>query len=270
MYPLQSALRSNKFTKTTVPASDTDGEFSEFPRSGDGRPKLPIMSYLDVSEHSDNVKIMDETFLQEAATFESLEEKRPIRMVTWNIEEKKEEDQDQEETLSMLGKRKLKAWNKKLHVEKRKEEAQSWKLWFWSQGCPCLDWSPTYLFQGIDDQSSMAPSTYQSSVATSTIVTFDEDYGDDDDNSTLQSFKEGSILDESTLVTGNLSDVSSNSSDDFCFDESLHTEMEKELDYIQAKNIQSRPPNIVKDWSREGLSKNTIEDMDVYMEAMRS
>jgi hypothetical protein len=266
MYPLQSALRSNKYA--------TDEESSAFPISGDGRSNIPIITKLDSSEHSDSVKTEEAWPTLATETFESLEEKRPTRMVTWNIEEKKEVDPDQEETLSMLGRRKKKFWQKKELAEKREEEAQSWKLWFWSQGCPCLDWSPMYLFQCIDDQSTVATND-QSSTATSTFVTDDEDE-DEDDSSTIQSMDESTFvsvqsMDESTFVNDdNLSNVSSNLSDENLSDESL----EEELDYMQEEQATQLKPNfeanIVKDWSREGLSKNIIEDMDVYMEAMRS
>ena len=160
----------------------------------------------------------------------------------------------------MLGRRKLKTERKQVRAEKRREEAKSWKLWFWTNGCPCLSWSPIYLFQGNDDdQTSVASSKCDQS---STFVTLDED-GDDD--SSIPSFSiVGSTLDESTVeLDGNVSNVSSSSSDG-----SSDLEMEEE---------EAPPPpkpnlevNIVKDWSREGLSKNTIHDMDVYIDAMRS
>lgn len=270
MQQLDSALRG-KSPKATVSSTD------EFPISGDGQ-KIPItLSQLDISDHSDSIKT-EEVYPQEALSFESIvsmdedllgesdhtsgAEKRPIRMVTWNVDEKKaeEEIEQSEETLSMLGRRKLKTERKQVRAEKRREEAKSWKLWFWTNGCPCLSWSPIYLFQGNDDdQTSVASSKCDQS---SIFVTLDED-GDDD--SSIPSFSiVGSTLDESTVeLDGNVSNVSSSSSDG-----SSDLEMEEE---------EAPPPpkpnlevNIVKDWSREGLSKNTIHDMDVYIDAMRS
>ena len=204
---------------------------------------------------------------QEALSYESVEEVRPVRLVTWNVEEKPSAS-DEEETLSMLGKRKLKEKNKKVLAEKMKEEKDSWKLWWWAQGCPCWGWSPMYVFNGNDDNTSKGD---QSSVATSTFVTRDEDDEEGDDNSSIPSCSRvGSTLDESIVVVDeHVSDVSSNSRDGI---------LDLEINEEAADVVQTTPPplaksveaNIVKDWSREGLSKNTIIDMDVYMNAMRS
>lgn len=139
-----------------------------------------------------------------------------------------------------------------------------------------------YLFRS-DEESTVATSkcdesasgTIQSSVATSTFVTLD---GDVDDDSTIPSFSRvGSTLDESIIEDDTIiSDVSSNSSDG-----TMDSEMEEELE----KQAKPQPPtpkleqpklappievNIVKDWSREGLSTHTIGDMDLFMDAMRS
>ena len=292
MKPLESALR-RKSTRVTAfeedfqlaessdyrsktPAADEDG--LKLPLAGDGRPKFPITSQLDDSGNSHSTATP-----QMALSFESLEEeKRPIRTVTWNVEEVKKEEEDQEETLSMLGRRKYKVWRKQVNVEMKAKEQRSWKVWFWSHGCPCGDWSPMYLFRS-DEESTLATSkcdesasgTIQSSVATSTFVTLD---GDVDDDSTIPSFSRvGSTLDESIIEDDTIiSDVSSNSSDG-----TMDSEMEEELE----KQAKPQPPtpkieqpklappievNIVKDWSREGLSTHTIGDMDLFMDAMRS
>eukprot|EP00984_Skeletonema_dohrnii_P034044 scaffold32851_cov214-Skeletonema_dohrnii-CCMP3373.AAC.2 len=293
--PLESALRK-KSTRVTAfeeyfevaESSDYRSKSSsvgfKLPLAGDGRPKFPITSQLDDSGNSRSTATKEKVHLpQMALSFESLEEeKRPIRTVTWNVEEVKKEEEDQEETLSMLGRRKYKAWRKQVNVEMKAKEQRSWKVWFWSHGCPCGDWSPMYLFRS-DEESTVATSkcdesatgTIQSSVATSTFVTLDEDV---DDDSTIPSFSRvGSTLDESIIEDDTIiSDVSSNSSDG-----TMDSEIEEELE-IQAKpqppTPKLEPPklappievNIVKDWSREGLSTHTIGDMDLFMDAMRS
>lgn len=224
-------------------------------------------SQIDLSDHSDSVKTetgLPQQEKQQASTF-PVEEVLPVRLVTWNVEEKTSEE---EETLSRLGRRKLKAMKKKAFAEKKKEEDNSWKLWFWSQGCPCWFWSPMYIFKDIEDtdQSTMATSKCdQSSMATSTFYTRDED----DDSSIPSCSRIGSTLDHTNSIDDeHISDVSSNSSDG-----SLNSEMnDKPTDVeqtAQPSQTEQAEVYIVKDWSREGLSKNTIMDMDVYMAAMR-
>lgn len=289
MQPLESSLRVRRESSQT--SADIDQEALGLPIGGDGRPKIPITRQLDDSGRTKDTAATEESdFPPMAYTFESAEEKRPLRAVTWNIEKvKTEEEEEPEETLSMLGRRKLKAWKKQELAKKKEQERKSWKTWFWSQGCPCMDWSPMHLFRYDEDRSTVAAldqstvatkSFDQSSVAASSFVTLD-DFVDDD--STIPSFSRvGSTLDESTIEDDdNISDVSSNSTD-----VSLDWEIEDGLEML----AQQQPPEpleisqpfkpklsattkeaaIVKDWSREGLSLNTIDDMDLYMEAMRS
>lgn len=287
MQPLESSLRRGSSHTST----DIDQEALGLPRGGDGRPKIPITRHLDDSGRTKSTTATEDKLPQIAYTFESVEEKRPIRNVTWNIV-KKEEEEEQEETLSMLGRRKLKAWKEQELAKKKEEERKSWKTWFWSQGCPCMEWSPMHLFRCDEDRSTVAAydqstvatkSFDQSSVATrSTFVTLDD--GDGDDTSTIPSFSRvGHSLDESTIEDDdNISDVSSNSTD-----ATLDWEIEDGLEMLAQqqqppKLSEISPPfkpklsattveaDIVKDWSREGLSLNTIDDMDLYMEAMRS
>lgn len=257
--------------------SATDEQVFSLPVSEDGSTDIPE---LEASSRSNSTGT-DVAFPETSATAESKEEKLPTRTVTWNTEIevlKKKNDDDEEETLSMLGKRKLKAWHRQMRIEKRNEEKRSWKLWFWSQGCPCLDWSPLYIFLGNDDQSSMAAaSTDQSSMATSTTVD-EEDVGDDD-SSVPSCSRVGSMLDGSivSIEDENISDVSSNSSDGSVDDETDdEDEDDDEYKEVEALKVQAPVPkpkedtDIQKDWSREGLSTNVISDMDVFMEAMRS
>ena len=220
---------------------------------------------IDLSDHSDSIKTETRLPQQEthqASTKEELpfptEEVLPVRLVTWNVEEKTSEE---EETLSRLGRRKVKALKKKALAEKKKEEDNSWKLWFWSLGCPCWNWSPMYIFKDIEDQSTMATSKCdQSSMATSTFYTLNED----DDSSIPSCSRIGSTLDHTNSIDDeHISDVSSNSSDG-----SLNSEMNEKATDVE-QTAEPSEVYIVKDWSREGLSKNTIMDMDVYMAAMR-
>lgn len=249
MQPLDSSLRSSLRNTTVVTTTQ-----------------------IDLSDHSDSIKTetrlpqqethQDSTFPKEEVPFPS-EEVLPVRLVTWNVEEKTSEE---EETLSRLGRRKLKAMKKKALAEKKEEEDNSWKLWFWSLGCPCWNWSPMYIFKDIEDQSTMATSKCdQSSMATSTFYTLNED----DDSSIPSCSRIGSTLDHTNSIDDeHISDVSSNSSDG-----SLNSEMnDKPTDVeqtAQPSQTEQAEVYIVKDWSREGLSKNTIMDMDVYMAAMR-
>ena len=291
MQPLESALRRGS-SQTLI---DNDQQAFQLPLGGDGRPKIPITSHLDNSGRSKSTAATEvEELPQMSLTFESMEEKRPIRSVKWNIEQvKKEEEEEPEETLSMLGKRKLKEWRRQERAKKKEQERKSWRTWFWSQGCPCMDWSPMCMFRNDEDQSTVAAydqstvatkSFDQSSVATSTYVTLDEDV---DDNSTIPSFSRvGSTLDESTIEdNGNISDVSSNSTD-ATLDWDIGEEVEVQAPPLLPKPLQISPrlpllgklnlspttpdANIVKDWSREGLSTHTIDDMDLFLEAMRS
>jgi hypothetical protein len=261
--PPNSVLRSNIPKKLTV-------NFTELeegpPISNDGRSKFQLlggqlavetMVPLDLSQHSDNSIITEKGNPIATLSFESTEE-RPVRLVTWNVEEKKRDDEEHGETLSMIGRRKLKALQKRQLAEKQKKEAESWKMWLWSAGCPCLGWKPIYFLQGHDDQS-MATSK-----AASTFVTRDED--GDDDSSIPSCSRVGSMLDGSISVDdADISDVSSNSSYD-----SLEEEEEEEEDRQTTPSPPRVEAMIKKDWSREGLSKNTILDMDVYINAMRS
>eukprot|EP00573_Skeletonema_grethae_P005559 CAMPEP_0201709192 /NCGR_PEP_ID=MMETSP0578-20130828/57968_1 /ASSEMBLY_ACC=CAM_ASM_000663 /TAXON_ID=267565 /ORGANISM="Skeletonema grethea, Strain CCMP 1804" /LENGTH=287 /DNA_ID=CAMNT_0048198147 /DNA_START=50 /DNA_END=913 /DNA_ORIENTATION=+ len=287
MQPLESSLRRG----SSQTSADVDHEALELPIGGDGRPNIPITRHLDDSGRTKDTAATEESELRQMAyTFESVEE-RPFRTVTWNIEKanKQEEEEEPEETLSMLGRRKLKAWKKQELARKKEQERKSWKTWFWSQGCPCMDWSPMHLFRSDEDRSTVAAydqstvatkSFDQSSMASSTIFTLDND---GDDNSTIPSFSRvGSTLDEQTIEDDdNISDVSSNSTD-----ASLDWEIEDGLEMLAERQppepLQISQPfkpklsattieaSIVKDWSREGLSLNTIDDMDLYMEAMRS
>ena len=266
----------------TQVTSTTDEQVLNLSLSSNGSSNMPG---LDASSSSNSTG-MDEA----SATARSIDKKHPMRTVTWNaeVEVAKKETDDDEETLSMLGKRKLKAWNKQMRIEKRNQEKRSWKLWFWSQGCPCLDWSPFYMFLGNDDQSSMAAASIdKSSTATSTTADDEEEDDVGDDDSSLPSCSRvGSMLDGSivSIDDENISDVSSNSSDGSATDETDDDEDEdddddddKEILKIQAPvpktNFKPKPKEAVdvqKDWSREGLSTNVISDMDVFMEAMRS
>eukprot|EP00986_Skeletonema_menzelii_P012078 scaffold6461_cov145-Skeletonema_menzelii.AAC.10 len=282
MQPLESALRNG--SPQTVTAFDE--KVLDWAIAGDGRPKIPITGDLEESERSDDTDNMDEQWPQEALTFESLEEKRPILSVTWNIEQVKKEEEE-EETLSMLARRKLKAMQRQERAKNIEQERKSWKTWFWSQGCPCIDWSPTYLFRGDEDQSTIAPNDQatlatfdQSSVASGTFATLGEDV---DDGSTIQSFSRVESLSDTSTFEENVSDVSSNS-----IGGTFESVTEEELEMQAQSQLlpKPQPPSslrcklklspkkidakIVKDWSREGLSKNTIDDMDLYMEAMRS
>ena len=290
MQPLESSLRVRRESSQT--STDIDQEALGLPIGDDGRPKIPITRQLDDSGRTKDTAATEESdFPQIAFTFESVEEKRQIRSVKWNIEKaKKEEEEEQEETLSMLGRRKLKAWKKQELAKKKEQERKSWKTWFWSQGCPCMDWSPMHLFRNDEDRSTVAAfdqstvatkSFDQSSVAASTFVSLD-DYIDD--NSTIPSFSRvGSTLEESTIEDDdNISDVSSNSTDAISLDWEIEDGLEMLAQQQPSEPLEISQPfkpklsatsieaDIVKDWSREGLSLNTIDDMDLYMEAMRS
>lgn len=285
MQPLESALR-NGSPQTVTAFDEADARddqavvnaILDWAIAGDGRPKIPITRDVDESERSDSTDKKEKQWPQEALTFESLEEKRPIRAVTWNIEQVKKEEEEEEETLSVLARRKLKEQQRRELAKKREQERKSWKTWFWSQGCPCTDWSPIYLFRGDEDQSTIALNDQatlatfdQSSVASGTSVTVG------DDGSTVQSFSRVASLSDTSTFEENLSDVSSNS-----IGGTFESEIEEEPQLLP----KPKPPSsllsklklspkkvdakIVKDWSHEGLSKNTIDDMDAYMDAMRS
>ena len=276
MQSLESAQRND--SPQTVAAFD--GKVLDWAIAGDGRPKIPIPRDLDESDRSDNTDKSEEHWPQEALTFESLDEKRPIRLVTWNIEQvRKEEEEDEEETLSMLARRKLKAQQRQELAKKRNQERKSWKTWFWSQGCPCTCWSPVYLFRGEEDQS-IAPNNDQATLATNvvdqsslagTFVTLGED---GDDGSTIQSFSRLASLSDTSTFEESISDVSSNSIggtfESEIEDEELEMQAQAQLPSKFKLSPKRVDANIVKDWSREGLSKSTIGDMDLFMDAMRS
>lgn len=275
---MQSLESARNDSPQTVAAFDE--KVLDWAIAGDGRPKLPITRDLDESDRSDNTDKSEEYWPQEALTFESLDEKRPVRSVTWNIEQvRKEEEEEEEETLSMLARRKLKAQQRQELAKKRNRERKSWKTWFWSQGCPCICWSPVYLLRGEEDQS-IAPNNDQATLATNTVdqsslagtfVTLGEDY---DDGSTIQSFSRLASLSDTSTFEENISDVSSNSIggtfESEIEDEELEMQAQAQLPSKFKLSPKRVDANIVKDWSREGLSKSTIGDMDLFMDAMRS
>ena len=135
------------------------------------------------------------------------------------------------------------------------------------------------MFRGEEDQS-IAPNNDQATLATNvvdqsslagTFVTLGED---GDDGSTIQSFSRLASLSDTSTFEESISDVSSNSIggtfESEIEDEELEMQAQAQLPSKFKLSPKRVDANIVKDWSREGLSKSTIGDMDLFMDAMRS